>query len=371
MSVPVYVNGRFLRQKLTGVQRFATEITAAMARAASGPVVLVPPALPGGDAADPGFTYTRIVGHRHGQAWEQIDLPRHARDGVLINLGNTAPVRRRHQVVVIHDCGVFSTPDAYGWKFRTWYKVLQTLLVRAGARIVTVSEFSRREIVRHLGANPDRVSVMPEGADHMRRIPPEPECLGQAGLQPGRYVLAVGSLSAHKNLAALGVLARALENRGMVLAVTGGLDRAVFRSDSAAILPQPARYLGRVSDGALRALYQHAACLVFPSRYEGFGLPAIEAMACDCPLAVSDIAALRETCGDAAVYFDPDSPADIAGQTERLLDEPGLADRLRAAAASRLLKFTWDNAAASLASVVHDMQMAEQRQVLEVLQCAP
>jgi glycosyltransferase involved in cell wall biosynthesis len=157
----------------------------------------------------------------------------------------------------------------------------------------------------------------------------------------------------------------------MVLAMTGGLNEAVFRTQAGTQLPQPARYLGRVSDGALRALYQHAACLVFPSRYEGFGLPAIEAMACLCPVAASDIPALREVCGDAALYFNPASPPDIMRQVGRLLDEPGLADTLRAAASSRLPKFTWDNAASVLSAVVRASQCTETPRVWEEVQCTP
>jgi glycosyltransferase involved in cell wall biosynthesis len=167
----------------------------------------------------------------------------------------------------------------------------------------------------------------------------------------GAFALVVGNLASHKNLAALAELARRLAERGLRLVVTGALAAGAFRPANRHLLPQPACYIGRVSDGELKALYESAACLVFPSRYEGFGLPAVEAMACGCPVAAARIPALLETCRDAAQYFDPASPADIADQVCRLIDDPSLAAALRGAAQARLGAFTWARAAAQLADI--------------------
>lgn len=342
---PIYINGRFLTQPLSGVQRFATEITSALVERDPGRVVVLGP--PGAAQRRPG---ARDVGRRGGQYWEQIELPSHAADGLLINLGNIAPLRLRDQVVVIHDAGVFSTPEAYSIRFRAWYKLIQNLLLRRGARVVTVSDFSRGEIARNLGLDEKRIPVISEGADHMAHIVPDVGILSR--LPPGSFVLAVGNLAAHKNLVALSALAPRLSARGMHLVITGGLPEGSFNATGARALPQPACYVGRVSDGELKALYQAASCLVFPSRYEGFGLPAIEAMACGCPVAVSNVAGLRETCGPSALYFDPMSPKDIADQVCRLVDDKPLRDHLRAAATEWVRPFTWQRAAAQLAEVV-------------------
>jgi glycosyltransferase involved in cell wall biosynthesis len=340
----LYVNGRFLSQPLSGVQRFATEITAALLRRDPARVVVLGP-----DAIANGPAPVRAIGRRRGHAWEQLDLPVHAQDGVLINLGNTAPLRLRAQVVVIHDAGVFATPEAYDWKFRLWYKFVQGQLLRRGACVITVSDFARRELVRCLGADPDRIAVISEGADHMHRI------LADHGVRqrfpPGRFVLVVGNLAAHKNLVALSELARRLAERGTHLVITGGLTEGAFRAVDPTALPRPAHCIGRVSDGELKALYESAACLVFPSRYEGFGLPAVEAMACGCPVVASRIPALVETCGGAAHYFDPASPADIAAQVCGLLDSQALETDLRAGARARVRDFTWARAAAQLTDI--------------------
>lgn len=343
----IYVNGRFTAQSLSGVQRFAIELTRALQRLQGQDVRLLVP--PGGPGAWAGAVE---VGRLHGQAWEQWDLPRHAAEGLLINLGNVAPLLARRQIVVIHDAGVFSTPEAYSWKFRLWYKALQTLLVRRGVPVVTVSEFSRTEILRHLRAAPGQVHVIPEGADHMNRMEADTTVLAANELKPGHFVFAVGNLAAHKNLPALGLLAERLAQRGAVLVVAGKLGGKAFQSGAGPELPRAARYIGRVSDEQLKALYQAAACFVFPSRYEGFGLPAVEAMASGCPVVAADIAALRETCGDAARFCDPLSPAHIAETVLEVYDDAALRERLRQAGLARTREMTWDRAARALQDII-------------------
>jgi len=338
----LFINGRFATQSLSGVQRFAIETTRALQARDPRYVLLTPP---GGGTSWPG---AREVGARQGQGWEQLDLPLSAAGGLLVNLGNTGPLLAWRQVVVIHDAGVFSTPEAYAPKFRLWYKLLQGALIRRGVIIITVSEFSRQEILRHLPARAAQVRLMPEGADHMHRIGAEPGILAQHGLEAGRFVLAVGTQAMHKNVAALGLLARQLEERGVPLVMVGGVGGAAFQAVGVAWLPQPARYIGRVSDTQLKALYQGASCFIFPSRYEGFGLPPLEAMACGCPVIAANIPALREGCGGAAQFCDPGSPEDIAAQVLGVLDSSALRQELREAGKARAAAQTWARAAAVL-----------------------
>ncbi len=348
--LPCYINGRFLVQPLSGVQRFATETAAAvaglLAEAGAPPPIMLVPHLPAG-ARLPTDYPVRVVGRLSGQLWEQLELPRHAHDGVLLNLGNTAPLRGGRQMLVIHDTGVFESPEAYSWKFRAWYKFLQARLVRGRSGIVTVSQFSRREIARCLATEAGRITVIPEGADHMRRLAPDASVLARHAITPGRFVVAVGNLSRHKNLAALGATGAALATRGIDLVITGGLDSGVFAAGRHT-LPVQAKYVGRVSDEQLRALYDAAACFVFPSLYEGFGLPAIEAMICGCPVVAADIPALREVCGDAALFCDPTDPDDIASAVCRVIDEPATRATLIAKMPDHITRYTWREAARAL-----------------------
>jgi hypothetical protein len=216
---PLYVNGRFLTQALTGVQRFAGEIARALPRPYT---LLAPPSAP--DTSD---LPLRRVGRRGGHAWEQFELPRHAAGGILLSLGNTAPLALRRQVVVIHDAAAFAVPEDYSWRFRTLYRGLQRALVGRGATIATVSHFARTQITRHLGIPPERIAVVGEGAEHILRPAPDRTILARLGLSRP-FVLSVGSLAPHKNLAALTATAAMLAARGHDLVLTGELDPRVF-----------------------------------------------------------------------------------------------------------------------------------------------
>lgn len=344
---PLYINGRFVTQNLSGVQRFATEISRALLALEGTDARLLVPS--GGAQLWPG---AQEAGRLHGQAWEQFELPHQARDGILVNLGNAAPLLARSQLLVIHDAGVYSTPDAYSWRFRTWYKAMQAALVRRGVPIVTVSEFSRAEILRYLPVRAGQVSVLPEGADHVQRIVPDAGALRQFGLERGRFVLTVGNLAAHKNLPALAVLAARLREQGMLLVVAGNVLGKAFSTTGTLHLPAAAHYIGRVTDFQLKALYEAACCFVFPSLYEGFGLPAAEAMASGCPVVAAGIPALQETCGTAALYCDPASQEHIASQVLLVCNDPTLQSRLRVAGNQQAAGMTWQRAALALWDII-------------------
>lgn len=352
----IAINGRYLTQGMTGVQRFATEIVAAAdALAGRGEWPAARVLHPAG-ARDAGLSHLRAeaVGRRGGQAWEQIDLPRALHGDVLVNLGNTAPlVVGARQAVVIHDAGAFDTPDSYSFAFRTWYRLLQKRLARGGARLLTVSDFSRGRIAAALGVPAAAIGVLPEGGEHILRIAADGAVLERHGLAPARYALVVGNPAAHKNLAALGAAAEALGRQGLALAVAGAADPAVFRAGGG-VAAEAARVLGRVSDAELRALYENALCLIFPSRYEGFGLPPLEAMVCGCPVVAARAGAVPEVCGDAALWFDPGQPATLRDALLRLVAEEGLREGLRAAGSARAPMFTWEKAARELLAQVRE-----------------
>jgi glycosyltransferase involved in cell wall biosynthesis len=344
----IAINGRFLTQGLTGVQRYAREVTRALANMADAPPMrLIAP--PGAEGLDGYAALNPVVtGTRGGQLWEQLDLPRAAAGDFLLNLGNTAPlIQGRNQAVVIHDAGVFDTPESYSWKFRAWYRGLQRGLVFRGARLLSVSEFSADRIAANLGVDRAGIGVTLEGGEHILREPADAAILARHGLAPQGYALVIGTGAAHKNLAALHHAIAALAARGLVLAVAGAKDAAVFRQDGA---PPPAQVkpLGRVSDAELRALYEGALCLVFPSRYEGFGLPPVEAMWCGCPVVASRAGAVPEVCGDAALWFDAARPESLGEAVAGLADDPTLRARVVAAGHARVQQFSWDAAARRL-----------------------
>ncbi|WP_372621858.1 glycosyltransferase family 4 protein [Falsiroseomonas sp.] len=342
------VNGRFLTQNVTGVQRFAAEVTQAIAATGTPLRLLAPHGAP--DRL--GNVPVEHVGRRVGQSWEQLDLPRASGSLPLLSLGNTAPLQcGGPRFVVIHDAGVFDTPESYSLGFRAWYRSLHLALPRLGARIVTVSGFSRARLAGRLRLDPARIAVMPEGGEHILRAPADAGVLAKHGLAPRGYALAVGTRAAHKNLAALREAAALLASRGMVLAVAGAVQGGAF-SGAADAEGSGVRLLGRVSDAELRALYENALCLLFPSRYEGFGIPPLEAMWCGCPVLAARAGAVPEVCGEAALWFDAEGPATPAAALTRLLDEPGLADALRSEGRARAQLYSWDAAARRLLDIL-------------------
>lgn len=366
MQARVFLNGRFLHQPLTGVQRFSTELSRAIDSLMVGgkwpeTVALMPRSTTNeATSRQSPFQHLELreVGRTQGHLWEQTDLPKAASGGVLINLGNTGPLLSgRRQIVVIHDASVFDAPYSYTPQFRIWYKALQRGLARTGARIVTVSEFSRKRISTVLGLDPAQIEVIYEGADHLRRIAPETAALQRHGLQPRRFVLVVGSLAPHKNIAQLRELALALKYRGLTLAIVGGFDANVFRDANLSSIT--ARKLGRVTDAVLRALYENAACLLFTSRYEGFGLPPVEAMACDCPVIANAGGAVEEVCGDAVLYVNADQGLTTTAAVERLLDDQAFADQLRLSGRKRVAPLSWQASAQALGNVVGTMIYSE------------
>lgn len=350
------VNGRFLSQRVTGVQRYARELVRALderlaARAAAGAPWPAEIHAPPGAGPMPGLRHlvVRTVGRRHGHAWEQLDLPRAAAGAILLNLGNTGPLLHPRQLLCIHDAGIYTVPESYSPAFRAWYRALWAVLGRRALKVLTVSAFSAGELSRHAGIAPDRLAVVPNAADHMAGLAPAADALERFGLAPGGYVFALGSRARAKNLAGLAAAMARLPEPRPPLVTAGGRNARIF-ADAGAL--DGLRELGPVDDATLKALYQGALCLVFPSFYEGFGLPPLEAMTAGCPVVASRAASLPEVCADAALYVDPHDPADIAAAIARLAGDPDLRADLVARGRRRAADFGWDLSAARLLTVL-------------------
>ncbi len=343
------VNGRFMTRPPTGVDRFATELLRArFGASASRPVAAVPP----GAAVREGMPLaTQAVGHRGGHGWEQFDLPRALAGRALINLCNTAPAWLEPQLVVIHDAATAATPSNYTPAFRAWYRVLLTLLMRRARVVATVSRFSADELQRHFGRRRAGIEVIGEGGEHILREAADESVIDRLGLRGRRFVLAVGSASANKNFGAALKAVQALAQKDVLLVATGAAAAGVF-GRQADLSGERLVAAGYVSDAELRALYEHALCFAFPSRYEGFGLPPLEAMCCGCPAVVSQRASMPEVCGSAALYCDPDDPRTLADALSRLLESPALRAELAEAGRARAAQHGWGRAATQFGDIV-------------------
>lgn len=361
--IKIAVNGRFLARPVTGVDRVAEEMLRAFDRLIGAGA----PEIEGMDVSilTPERTQRSLgldhiqeikVGRRSGHFWEQAELPGASKGRWLLNLCNTGPLATASSLVVIHDAQVFQSPKSYSRAFRLFYKGLLPLLGRRAAAVVTVSRFSRSEIERYGIVPRGKSVVIANGSDHVDRLEADETTLERHKLVAGRYCLALGSLSPHKNLATL-LKADALResSSSMPLVIAGGTNSQVFAGAGLPVRGDE-RVLGRVSDGELKALYQNAAVLLFPSFFEGFGLPPLEAMRCGCPVIASTAAAVKETCGDAALYADPSQPAEWARQIDRLLADTDLQNALRLRGRARSETFEWRASAIELLDLVrkHD-----------------
>ncbi len=277
-------------------------------------------------------------------------------EGILLNLCNTYPVLSRRQVVVVHDASVYAQPEGYTRAFASFYRLLFWLLrFKRSTRIVTDSEFSRGELVRYAKLPAARISVVYCGADHWQRVLPDRGVLHRLGLSPDQaFVLAVASDNPNKNLARLMAAFEALQRDDLKLVLVGGGNSRVFSQSGSASSANIIR-AGYLTDAELAALYGAATCFVFPSLYEGFGLPPLEAMSFGCPVLVSREASLPEVCGDAALYCNGYDVADIAAGIVTLVDDPELREELSAAGQQRAARFRWRDTADALLKIADEL----------------
>src|SRR5437660_2941781 len=321
------------RVEIGGVERWARELAGRLpALRPDAYVVARPP---------------RALAHRAGHAWEQVALPalaaaRHAR--IVLSPANLAPLAWPRNVLVLHDVSALRHPEWYGGAYAAWQRALLPALARRAARVVTVSEFSRAEIAAATGIGAGRVSVVPGGVDG-RFAPDAPAATARRALGRERpSVLTVATHGARKNLAALAPAAAALSERGVDLVAAGGRRGYLPAAQATPGL----RALGYVEEALLPGLYAGADAFVLASRYEGFGLTCLEAMASGVPVVAAEAGALPEVCGGAALLVDPDDADALTGALLRCLEDAGLADRLRAVGRERAAGFGRDRTAREL-----------------------
>ena len=353
------INGRFLTQSLTGVQRYAAEIVKAMDRLlASGKAaqqlldaewqILVPPeaqTLAGLQRIE-----IKQVGTLQGHAWDQIDLARAAAGTRLVSLANSGPVLHRDHLVVIHDAQVFKRPDFFSWKYLALHRTLGHLLART-ATIATVSTFSRNELAGVLSLDPASIPVVPNSAEHFASVEPDFSIIEQLRLESHRFFLFVGSMTKNKNVDTAIRAAERLGRADFPLVVVGGDNGKVFGGGATGSRTGIV-IAGRLKDEQVAALFARAAAFVFPSLYEGFGIPPLEAMYFACPVIASSAAAVRETCADAAVYFDPLNPDELSARMHERIDLGRISPAEQEKQRERLATYSWTKSAAAMLEVL-------------------
>jgi glycosyltransferase involved in cell wall biosynthesis len=361
-SKTIAFNGKFIGAAPTGVHKVAEQLVAATDALIAGQ---------SGDGIDcalvvrdrveiPAYSNiscvreSRWVRKMHRIAWEQCYLPLARRRDFILNLCNLGPLFHRDSATMIHDAQVYSAPESYSLRFRLWYKSLYFFIGKRHKIIFTVSEFSKRELVRYGIAHPDKIFVVHNGCDHVLQVQPDASQLAVLNLEPRHYVLALANTQKHKNI---GLLLKAFADEQLAdvdLVLFGGATRADFINLGHAVPPN-VRFTGRITDAELVGLMANAGALAFPSLTEGFGLPPLEAMALGCPVVCSPLGALPEVCGEAALYTDPFDPDAWRLNIRTVLNDEAVRQSLITAGIRQAGAFTWKRAARDLFETVKAM----------------
>jgi glycosyltransferase involved in cell wall biosynthesis len=300
-----------------------------------------------------GGTATRSL----AMAWAAVAPAAVARDVPegfdLVHYPVTVPIPRVRapSLVTLFDVQHLEQPQFFSRLERLYRVAAYDRAARRANAVVSVSEHGRAAAIERLGLDPQRIEMIPMGVD-LEHFSPGPgerdDELRAAAGAPGRYLIYPANLWPHKNHERLLEAFARLSDREVALVLTGqsyGRAEALMRRAAELGVAERVDHLGHVPYEALPALYRGAEAMVFPSLYEGFGAPPLEAMACGCPVASSHAASLREVCGDAALPFDPLDPDAIAAAIDLLLSDESLRRRLRAGGLAHAPRWTWARAA--------------------------
>ena len=327
----VVINGRFLGRRLTGVERYGREILRHF-----------------GDGSR--TESTRWQGWK-GHAWEQFILPTKLDQiSVLWSPANTGPLMVRRQALTIHDLSPLEHPEWFHTSFAVWYRLFLPILARRVQCVFTPSEYVREKVSRRFGIS---VTVTPNGVDHSLFHPGAKQT--QFDLPPS-YVLFAGTLEPRKNLDGLLHAWKAIKDefKEMWLMIVGVRGR-VFKTIQVSREIERVCFLGYVDDETLAGLYANASLFLLPSQDEGFGLPALEAMASGTPVIVSDGGALPEVVGDAGMLFCLSDPNNLKSTLIACLSDEGLRTELRRKGLERAKQFSWQRTAEIVWKNLHDL----------------
>ncbi|WP_295477333.1 glycosyltransferase family 1 protein [uncultured Pseudomonas sp.] len=341
----IVINARFLTQDTSGVQRYAEQLCLALRPLRDDLLFVAPHGIRNQAAAR--ALQVQCIGRSKGHLWEQLDLPlflRRQGSPLLLSVGSTGPMFYANQIATHHDITYVHYPQSYTWRFRAAYRSIMPVLLARVRTLITSSEFSRAEIAGFYGLPRERILVLPAAVNESFR----PAAVNSAT----PYLLAVSSPNLHKNFQRMIQAFLALRGHPQLQLHIVGAASSLFADPDLqrlACRDPRIRFLGRLDDSELIAQYQGATAFVFPSLYEGFGIPPLEAQACGCPVIASGSASIPEVLQDSALYFDPLDVAQMTAAMQRMLAEPELRHYLRQKGLANVARFDWRHSAQRLA----------------------
>ena len=347
----IYINGRFLTRPMTGVERYAYMICKALAEMRTDFTIICPksPVLSCYDVRN-----LPIIHYGFGQShlWEQCVLPFFfigKKDYMFFSFTGLGSILIRNKIMAIHDLSFLKNPKWFSKGYYWYYRIMTPWAVKTSKHIITVSEFSKKEILRlYPFIKEENISIAYNAVDEKIF-----NSLPQSPVPAHPFALTVSSLDPRKNFANLIEAFKGIEDCSLYIV---GSHNPIFKQEGSMKAPTDTiRFLGRVSDEELVRLYNQATCFIFPSIYEGFGLPTIEAMKCGCPVLVSDIPVLREVCGEAAIYFDPYHIEEIRNTIKQFLKKnEALQSTIIEKGFENVKRFSWEKTAKAI------IQLAQQ-----------
>ena len=339
MPYQVAVNGRCLMHPLIGVSRYTSQVVRRLAERLR--------------ILQPGEHFSGLRGHW----WEQIHLPPQLKRGeVLWSPANTGPLAVENQVLTLHDVSPIEHPEWFSPAFAGWYRFLLPRLVQKVRKVITVSQFSQNRILEILHLPQEKVLCIPDGVDYSQFYPADPAEIKRICLKyelRDDYFLVVGTLEPRKNLRRLLEAWEGVNHAmpGLSLILAGGAS-SNFRQADLDPLPGGVNCLGYVNDQDLTALYSGAVALILPSLYEGFGLPALEAMACGAPVVAARAGGVPEVVGEAGMYMNPLDSQEMADCLIKIAGDRELQDAMRRRGLERARLFSWDQTAQAIWKVL-------------------
>ncbi|MEJ7821378.1 MAG: glycosyltransferase family 1 protein [Chitinophagaceae bacterium] len=356
----IYINGRFLTQRLTGVQRYAFEITKRLTAHYQNNLCILIPNVSINHSYETKNLPVKVIGKITNTLWEQIDLPIYLQQKdkpLLINLVNTAPCFYKNQIVCIMDMTIYVNPKWFSKYFVFYYKIIVPQISKNSKKVITISESSKKDIVQYLQISAEKIEIIsPAVSDKFYKHNIGSNILVKLNLNHNQYILSVSSLDPRKNFKRL-IEAYNFLHKEIPLVIVGS-EGKVFADEGLKIMLKEKNiiFTGYVNDDDLITLYSSAKFFVYPSLYEGFGIPPLEAMACGCATIVSNTSSLPEVCDNASLYVNPTDTQSINIAIQQLLKNDDLRNQLIARGKEQVKKFSWDISARKLISVIEKQQ---------------
>lgn len=346
----IIINGKVLLSPITGIERFAWEVVKRLNNISTpGLIQILLPCDTSDEIKNKLNKYENLECVYWGKCknqiiWQQIFIPYYVwkNKGVYCGLANNLPFLIRNGIVVVHDISASKNKDFYSFKTRLKFKLVMGHIVHSNAKIATVSNFSAKEISAYYRYPIEKITVIGSGWNHINDVD-EDETIFERfkSLKKNSYYFSLSSLAPNKNFK--WIMDTARMNKNCIFAIAGAFKDSIYGNTKYDI-PENVLFLGRVTDGEAKSLMKHCELFIFPTLYEGFGLPPMEALACGANAIVSDTPCMHEIYGDVVDYLDPYEPKINLSEHQLKTNKKYVETTLK--------KYTWEVTAQKLYDVL-------------------